>query len=152
MAVTVGVNVSATVAYVALVENGVVLAREPYSFTPGEMLGSASGLVKFEEVVARQLAVWEACQVVVLEPETSYKGTYANVVDRIGIETVFLLAAHRSGIESYRLSRQKTRSILALGRGGTFEAIAADRVDPVGPYWRKMRDCAALAALAGERG
>jgi hypothetical protein len=150
MAATVGINVAGSVAYITLVEHGQVLDSAPYSVAPGDMLGSTAGLVKFEEDIVRQLGVWGAVRLVVLEPESTYSGSYKNFVDRIGTETLFLTSAYRAGVASYRLSRQKVRSILNLGREGTFEVLAAGRVTPVGPYWRKKRDCAALAALAGE--
>jgi hypothetical protein len=150
MAVTLGVNVAGSVAYVALVDGGQLLDRSPYTVAPGDMLGSVAGLAKFEEDVSRQLTLWDVRTLVVLEPETTYKGSYKNFVDRIGIETIFLMSAHRAEIASYRLSRQKVRSILELGRGSTFEVLAAGRLTPVGPHWKNKRDCAALAALAGE--
>jgi hypothetical protein len=150
MVMTLGVNVAGGVAYVALVDGGKLVDCGPYTVAPGDMLGSIAGLVKFEEDVSRQLSLWGAAKVVILEPETTYKGGYKNFVDRIGIETIFLMSAHRADIPSYRLSRQKVRSILELGRGSTFEVLAAGLLAHVGPHWKNKRDCAALAALAGE--
>lgn len=150
MTVTLGVNVAGSIAYTVLVEDGQVLDCGPHAVSPGDMLGSVAGLAKFAEEVSRQLSIWGAAKLVILEPESTYKGSYKNFVDRIGIETILLMSAHRAGIASYRLSRQKVRSILGLGRGATFEALAAGRLTPVGPHWKNKRDCAALAALAGE--
>jgi hypothetical protein len=151
VAVTMGVNVAGGTAFVALVEDSQLLDEPPYTLAPPEIHGAVAGLSKFEEDVSRQLNLWDVRKLVVLEPETSYKAPYSGFVDRIGVESVLLLSAHRSDIPTFRISRQKVRSLLGLGRGLSFEALASQRLTPVGPHWKNKRDCAVLAALAGDK-
>ncbi|WP_141659157.1 hypothetical protein [Mycobacterium europaeum] len=147
---TMGANVAGGTAFVALVENSQLLDTPPYALAPSEVHGAVASLSKFEEDVSRQLNLWNVQKLVVLEPETTYRAPYSGFVDRIGVESVLLLSAHRSGIPTFRISRQKVRSLLGLGRQLKFEVLAAERLTPVGPHWKNKRDCAALAALAGE--
>jgi hypothetical protein len=150
VAVTTGANVAGGTAYVALLDDSQILDTPPYVLTPAGVHGAVAGLSKFEEDVTRQLNLWNVKKLVVLEPETSYKAPYSGFVDRIGIESILLVSAHRLGVPTFRISRQKVRSLLGLGRQLNFEALAAEKLTPVGPHWKNKRDCAALAALAGE--
>lgn len=150
MAVTMGASVAGGAAYVTLVVDSQILDVSPYVLSPGGALGTVAGLSKFEEDVSRQLTLWNVTKVVVLEPETTYKAPYSGFVERIGVETVLLLSAHRLGLPAFRMSRQKVRSLLDLGRESKFEKLALERLAPVGQLWKNKRDCAAFAALAAE--
>lgn len=150
MAVTMGASVAGGAAYVTLVKDSQILDVSPYVLSPGGALGTVAGLSKFEEDVSRQLSLWYVTKVVVLEPETAYKAPYSGFVERIGVETVLLLSAHRLGLPAFRMSRQKVRSLLDLGRESKFEKLALEKLAPVGQQWKNRRDCAAFAALAAE--
>jgi hypothetical protein len=147
-----GVHCTPKAAYMAVAEDGVILATGPQKVDVPDGLRTGSSLAALNEELHRRLVEVGATDGAVLLPQTYDAGSKAAIA-RIGLETVLRLVANDLGLEIELLNRSTARSRLGIDRSGTLD----DRVkqlfpSAIGKYWAEGRRYAAFAALACEIG
>jgi hypothetical protein len=155
MSRTLGVNCSSKHAFLALAEDGEIVAARPEQLEPPGTEESER-LRGFYHAFRRVLADLRPDRVCLLLPESSprHRPTHAELTPRIAMETLVRLATVESedGVEIDVLARPTVRSRLGLGNKGKLVDLVPEAItEPVGHHWKNARDLAALAALAGER-
>ncbi len=118
-----------------------------------------SGLETGQQLVAltaecrRTLSSLEPTRVLILDPETTNRLTFAQSRGRVTGETLLSLAAAEMDIACEYISRKLLRSRLGLPAAGKLSGLVSHLIaDPMTPHWTEKRDLAALAALAGQEG
>lgn len=149
MASRLGVNCSSKYAFLAIAEDGVIVAHEPERIQPPPGSEESERLSGFYDHFARTLTDLQPDEVCLIMPENDPRNRRA---PRIAIETIVRLVAVRAQppIPIVVLARHTVRSRLGLpAKGKLIDLVEQVIPEPVGKYWRDARDLAALAALAG---
>jgi hypothetical protein len=149
--ITLGVNVAGDCAYLAVVDDSIVVDAEPYSLRVPRGLEDGAGLVALRDDLRKILGTHGIGRVRVLDPESNHKGAYVSFAQRYTIETLIVFAGAEQGLDTARISRSSVRSALSLPRSGPLQSHVSGLLDAIGPYWTNKRDLAGLAALAGSR-
>jgi len=102
---SVGVNVAAGAAYISVVDEGELVEADPYRLVVPQGLVGARALLGLRDDVAKIISMHSIVRLRVLDAETSSKGTYASLKDRLAVETIFIIAAAEQGIDAGRVSR-----------------------------------------------
>ena len=147
-----GVHCTPKAAYLAVAEDGVIVATGPQKVEVPDGLRTGSSLAVLADELHRRLVEAGATEGAVLLPQAYDSGSKAAIA-RLGLETVLRLAANDLGLEIELLSRSTARSRLGIDRSGALD----DRVkqlfpSAIGKYWAEGRRYAAFAALACEIG
>ncbi|MEV1114392.1 hypothetical protein AB0I91_04945 [Actinosynnema sp. NPDC049800] len=146
-----GINGTKDGLYLAVADHGTVIDVEPYVLQLPAGLDPGRQLPAFKGYAEKFVETHKITQVRLLQAEPSYSASYISFVDRVSMETLFLLACTEKGVDFQRLTRSRVRSILELEKRGPLTK-AGEAINPkVGPHWANKRDLAALAALAGSR-
>lgn len=148
-----GINCTSNEAYVALLEDGVVLDGYPERLRlPGGVEGG-EGLLEFIDEVRRTLAQARPDHVVLLLPEGRQRGaTYQRIAPRVVLETLVRLAAAQENVPTDLLARATVRARLGLPRSGSLDDQLSHAGTPTGHYWNNGRGLAALAGFAALEG
>lgn len=149
-----GVNCSSKYTFLAMVEDGEIVVREPQRIQPPPGSEESERLSGFYDDFARALADLKPDEVCLIMPENDPRNrrTHSELVPRIGMETIVRLVAVRAQppMPIAVLARRTVRSRLGLPpKGKLIDLVEQVIPDPVGKHWRDARDLAALAALAG---
>lgn len=154
--VTLGVNCDPHAAYLAVVEDGRVLAGFPERLRPSTGLELGDRLLEFVSEVRRTFGAISPSRIGLLLPEgrqsgPSHTGSRQSIADRATIETLVRVGAAQEGISLNLVPRPTVRAALSLPRTGSLDShLAAAGGSPVGQYWAAGRGLAALVALAVE--
>jgi hypothetical protein len=147
-----GVTCSSKLALFSLVRDSNVVASPVERVDVGSLHEESEELEATLAEIGRALNQTKPDLVVLLMPEHSrFKKTYQELAPRVTLETLVRLAAVRAGIPIEVLPRPTVRARLKLDQEGDLASQVPRKVPaPVGKHWKKGRDVAALAALAGE--
>lgn len=138
--------------WLAAAAGDTVAATDPIKLELPTGLEAGKQLSALAEDTERVLLALGINNVVILDPEPNNRLTFAQSRRRVTGETLVALAAARLDCSCDHLSRRRLRSLLDLPAGGDLSTLSATLIDsPLAPHWKKKRDLAALAALAGER-
>lgn len=131
--------------YLALAYDGRLLDDEPQRLDVPAVHEETQRLRAFLGDFGRLLAEVGPDEVRILQPETNYEATYAQLAPKAALETLIRLACVEADIPASLVHRATLRSRLG-GTGKLDERIAA-QIEPVGKYWNVGRKYAAAAAL-----
>lgn len=115
-------------------------------------LESGDGLIAAREDACRVMRALDVERVVLLSAgnDGRHPMGYHAAVPRITMEAVVAFAAAEEGIPFDRVSRPTAKVWLGLPAAGSIDDYVNDLIaTPQNPYWKKKRDLAAMAALAG---
>lgn len=99
--------------------------------------------------VGRVLAEVRPVAVRILQPETTWKASYADMAPRAALETLVRLACAQADVFAELVHPSTVRARLGLARSGSLDSHVNEVVTtPLKPYWSQGRNLAALAALA----
>src|SRR4051812_26229969 len=120
MVQTLGVWCKAEHVMLALARNGelVEIDADDERLDSPALLEDTEALVGVMDAVGRVLLASRPDIVRVLLPEPTYRGSYASLAPRAGLETVVRLAAIKAKIDVELLDRRTARSRLGLPRRG----------------------------------
>ncbi len=145
-----GVNATGGKLWLCLVDDGDALETEPACLELREGLQAGYGIAAFRDECTHALTAISPDRVVLLDMEPG--GRVPKVVDmraRFTAEALLASCAVDAGVTCVRLARATLRSRLDLPRKGSIaEHVTKVFDNPVGSYWAKKRDLAALAARA----
>jgi hypothetical protein len=149
MARILGVDADPNMAYLALLDDGRLLATpDRLRWPEGEESERLGSLFEDSRALLREHAIGRV--VILLPQRTGRPGAgYYGVMHRIAMETIIRLASVNLEIPVLQIERAKVRSRLGCAREGVLEDYL-DHVIPVsvGKYWKAGRGLAAMAALA----
>jgi hypothetical protein len=152
MARILGVDADPATAYLALIEDGRVLATpDRMQWPAGEESERLRALFEDAQAVLREQRV---DRVAILLPQRTRRPItgYFGVLDRIALETTIRLAAVTLEIPVSMMDRATVRSRLDCGKQGALaDYLEAVIPQPAGRYWNAGRGVAAMAALAAEQ-
>lgn len=146
---TLGVHVTADIAYIAVADRDTLLEATPHFVCIPQGIRQDEQLTASRDDVRKIIAANSIQRINVISPESTYKATYNRLVDRITLETIFAFAAAESGISFRRISRPFVRSTMKFPQAGPLSLHADSFRQPLGPYWKNKRSLAAVAALCG---
>jgi len=147
-----GVNCDPHAAFLAAVEDGVVVDDLPERLKPPEGMELGDRLLEFIDEVRRALGEVGPSRIGLLQPESGkHQPPYRSVTARATIETLVRVAAAQERVPVDLLARSTVRSRLDLPKRGALDAhVEAGMGAPVGRYWTTGRGLAALVARAVE--
>ncbi len=143
-----GVSPTKSFVYLALLEDGVVLAQAPLRMPAPDPAAGQSAIVGFVGQFANALANLRPEMIGLLLPQAIYKATYDTLAPRAAAEALIAVAAEQAHIPLQRFRPQSLRPRLRLGKGPLNELLANVEVGPPGKYWNEGRRDAALVGLA----
>lgn len=143
-----GVNCSSEQIYLAVAEDGAILAVQPERLTTAGLLEESERLVAMQDDVRRALGEIRPREVRIMRPEQKYEGSYGRIAPRATLETIVRLASVEAGVSLEMLYPASVRSRLGLPRTGPLKSHVPRVCEPVGKYWNAGRNLAAVAALA----
>lgn len=137
--------------WLACAEDGDLIATELVSLSLPSGMESGQQLAYLLEDSKRALERLAPDRVLILDPESIGKLTYAQSRRRVTGETLLTLAAAQAELPCDYVSRKALRKELGLPARGKLTDLVRDVVsEPLKPHWKNERDLAALAALAGQ--
>jgi hypothetical protein len=148
-----GVSCSSDSAYLAVVDDGLVVDAGVEKIAAPMVAHSAEQLVSVLAEVRRIIAQLRPNAMVLLNPEQSprAKRTHSAHVPRIALETLVRLGAQQADCPLEILARPTVRSRLNLPlKGSLVDHVGELLPRKSGKNWGEERQLAAVAALAGE--
>lgn len=139
-----GVECKKQEVYLALVEEGQVVAADPQRLEVAAVHEQAARLKGFMDDFGRVLAEIEPDAVHIIQPETNYEASYSALAPKAALETLIRLACLNAGVNVEIVHRASVRSTLG---GGNLDELIASTIEPVGKYWNAGRKYAAAAAM-----
>lgn len=113
---TLGVNGAGGILYLAMAEDDRVVDLQPYTFEVPQGLPESQRLIRLRSEASKLVEELGVTRVRVLDAESSYKDSYAALRGRITLETVLMLGCLEACVDTARLSRARTRSLLGLSK------------------------------------
>lgn len=150
MSRTLGVECKKQEVFLALAEDGSLLDEEPQRLQVPAIHEQTARLHRFLDDFGRVLAERKPDAVHILQPETIYEATYAELAPKAALETLIRLASSDAAVDVELVHRATVRS--ALGGKGKLDDLIAAKIKPVGKYWNAGRKYAAAAALTKRKG
>jgi hypothetical protein len=141
---TLGVACKKQEIYLALVEDGEVVAANPQRLEVAAVHEQTARLKEFMHDFGRVLAEIEPDAVHIIQPETNYEATYSALAPKAALETLIRLACLDADVKVELIHRAAVRS--ALG-GGKLDELIEAKIEPVGKYWNVGRKYAAAVAM-----
>ncbi|WP_370944744.1 hypothetical protein AB5J62_37300 [Amycolatopsis sp. cg5] len=145
-----GVNAAGGKLWLCLVDDSGVLETEPTCLELRDGPQAGYAIVAFRDECVHALTALSPNRVVILDMEPG--GRVPKVADmrtRFTAEALLASCAVDAEVTCVRLARATLRSRLGLPRKGAVADHVASVFDtPVGKYWTKKRDLAAVAARA----
>lgn len=149
---TLGVNGGADTLFLAVAEDDEVVDVKPYTFSEPVGLPAVLRLPALRNEAVKLVRSLAVERVRILDPETSWSTPAVLVRSRFALETLLALGAADAAVDCERLSRGSVRALLDLPKKGPLHTLVPQVTPKVGGQWKpRMRDLAALAALAAER-
>ncbi len=145
MARTLGIECKKQEVYLALAEDGQLLDDDPQRLQVPAVHEQTARLRSFLSDFGRVLAEAKPDSVHILQPETIYSATYAELAPKAALETLIRLACLEANVNVEMLHRATVRS--GLGGKGKLDDLIKVKIEPVGKYWNAGRKYAAAAAL-----
>jgi hypothetical protein len=139
-----GVECKKQEVYLALVEDGEVVAADPQRLEVAAVHEQTVRLKGFMDDFGRVLAEIQPDAVHIIQPETNYEATYSALAPKAALETLIRLACLDASVNVEIIHRASVRS--ALG-GGKLDDLIEAKIEPVGKYWNAGRKYAAAAAM-----
>ena len=149
-----GVNGSGETLWLACADASGLVDVTTFRVDKPSALETGEALVAARDALRRVLRANGVTRVVLLSAgnDGQHKVGYHAAVPRITMETVVAFAAAEEGIEFTRISRATALSWLGLSAKGGLDAHVPTLIPvPQAPHWKKKRDLASMAALAGAR-
>jgi hypothetical protein len=113
------------------------------------LLEASEALQGTQDDVGRVIAEVAPDVVRILQPEQRYEGSYISLAPRVTLETLVRLAAVRAGVPVEMLHRATARARVGVPQKGKLEThVPKVFPAPVGKYWARGRQLAAIAAVA----
>ena len=144
MAKILGVECKKQEIYLALVEDGEVVAADPQRLEVAAVHEQTARLRGFMNDFRRVLDEMRPDAVHIIQPETIYEATYGELAPKATLETLIRLACFEAEVTVELVHRASVRA--GLG-GGKLDDLIAARIEPVGKYWNAGRKYAAAAAM-----
>jgi hypothetical protein len=147
-----GVNGTGDTMWLACADHDGLVDVMPFQVKLPSALESGEALIAARDDIRRVLRSAAVGRVVLLSAgnDGRHKLGYHAAVPRITMETVVAFAAAEEGMDFVRVSRPTAKSWLGLPSEGGIEAYVDDVIKtPQAPHWKKKRDLAAMAAVAG---
>ncbi|SEC00034.1 hypothetical protein SAMN04489844_1480 [Nocardioides exalbidus] len=149
-----GVNGSSETLWLACADDTGLVDMTTFRVDKASALETGDALIAARDSLRRVMRTNDVTRVVLLSAgnDGQHKVGYHAAVPRITMETVVAFAAAEEGIEFARISRATALSWLDLPAKGGVDAHISTLVPvPKAPHWKKKRDLASMAALAGAR-
>jgi hypothetical protein len=135
----------------AVAEGGKLIDDSHQRVQAAALLEATERLQAVKDELSRVLAEVKPDQVRVLMPEQTYEASYGQIAPRAALETAVRLSCADAGIPVEMLHRNSARARLGMDRKGSVESHVPEVIPkPVGKYWSRGRQLAAVAALAAE--
>lgn len=147
-----GVNGASDTLWLACADEDGLVGIPTFQVRLPKALESGEALIAARDEIRRVLREVKVDRVVLLSAGSDgrHKLGYHAVVSRITMEAAVAFAAAEESIDFVRVSRPTAKAWLGLPAAGGIEShVDVIITDPQTPHWRKKRDLAAMAAIAG---